>query len=378
MIKIEQFVAGQNVQIIGYKSFIPSLINDIYDFEPGELSGLAEECALYLGQLDIYGMLIPNIDELIKMYVLKEALESSRIEGTKTNMEEALLDEKDIGIEQREDWKEVNNYILAMNNAIHNLKVLPLSSRLLCKAHKDLMQSVRGHNKLPGEFRRSQNWIGGNSIQNASYIPAPWQEVQGLMSDLENFLHNPGTRLSKVMKAAIAHYQFETIHPFLDGNGRVGRLLITLFLIDQKVIRKPVLYLSNYFDKNRIRYYDSLTRVRRDNDIKSWLIFFMEGIIETCKSAIQSFEEILILKEKCKERILGMGKRIKPANRLLDYLFQKPIVKADEISRQLELSLKSTYNLIEVFQSAGILKEMTGYKRNRMYKFEEYFNIFDR
>lgn len=228
---------------------MPVPVNTVYGWDDRELTRLAEQSALALGQLDAYASLVPNIDHFIRMYVLKEATVSSRIEGTQTNMEEALLAEKDISPEQRNDWREVNNYVTAMNNALDNLATLPLSSRLLRQAHADLMQSVRGEHKLPGEFRRSQNWIGGSSLGNAAFIPPVWEEVGPLMGDLEKFMHNPDTGLTHVMKIALAHYQFETIHPFLDGNGRVGRLMITLYLVDQKILQKPVLYLSDFFEK---------------------------------------------------------------------------------------------------------------------------------
>ena len=377
MIKVESFFAGNFIKQLEYKSFSPTNIHTTFSWEDSELTRLAEKAALIIGQLDAYADLVPNIDRFIRMYVLKEATVSSRIEGTQTNMEEVMLSEKDISPEQRNDWREVNNYISAINRALAYLGRLPLSSRLLRQAHADLMQGVRGEHKLPGEFRSSQNWIGGQNLSQAAFIPPLWQEVNPLMGDLENFLHNPETGLTHLLKIALAHYQFETIHPFLDGNGRVGRLLITLYLVDQQVLHKPVLYLSDYFDKNRSYYYDYLTRVRTHHDLTGWLKFFLNGVIETGQSAIQSLKDILALKKECEEkRIYGMGKRVGTAKKLLDHLFQQPVLDAEQVSAATGLSLVSSYKILGDFVKFGLLKETTGYKRNRVYIFDEYFSIF--
>ncbi len=377
MLKIEAFKSGNFIKRLDYKSFMPVSVNNTYSWENRDLTRLAEQSALALGQLDAYADLVPNIDHFIRMYVLKEATVSSRIEGTQTNMEEALMAEKDVSPEQRNDRQEVNNYVTAMNNALRALDKLPLSSRLLKQAHDDLMQSVRGENKLPGEFRRSQNWIGGSSLSNAAFIPPIWEEVNSMMSDLEKFMHNTDTGLTHVMKIALAHYQFETIHPFLHGNGRVGRLMVTLYLVDQKILKKPVLYLSDYFEKNRTYYYDNLTRVRMNNDLIGWMKFFMQGVIETAHSSVQSLKDILELKKECEEkRIYNMGKKVAIAKTLLDYLFQSPLLDAEDVAKATNLSLVSSYKLIEDFVKNGILKELTGFKRNRIFVFDKYFTIF--
>jgi len=377
MIRVETFSAGNFTKQLEYRAFLPVSVNTVYGWDDRELTRLAEQSALVLGQLNAYASLVPNIDHFIRMYVLKEATVSSRIEGTQTNMEEALLAEKDISPEQRNDWREVNNYVTAMNNALDNLTTLPLSSRLLRQTHFDLMQSVRGEHKLPGEFRRSQNWIGGSNLSNAAFIPPGWEEVNTLMGDLEKFMHNHDTGLTHVMKIALAHYQFETIHPFLDGNGRVGRLMITLYLVDQKILQKPVLYLSDFFEKNRAYYYDNLTRVRTNNDLKGWMKFFMQGVIETAHNGIGALKDILALKADCEEkRIYNMGKKVASAKLLLDHLFQQPVVDAEAVAAATHLSLVSAYKLIDDFVRVGILREMTGYKRNRLFLFDEYFTIF--
>lgn len=378
MLKIEEFVAGNFVKQIDYKAFMPQNINAIWSWSDRELTRLVEKSAIAIGQLDAYSHQIPNIDHFIRMYVIKEATVSSKIEGTQTNMEEALLREEDVYPERRNDWLEVNNYINALDNSIERLKDLPLSSRLLKEAHKLLLKGVRGEHKLPGEFRRSQNWIGGSSLLSAVFIPPHHENVNPLMGDLENFLHHEDIGITNLMKIAIAHYQFETIHPFLDGNGRIGRLMITLYLVEKKIIQKPVLYLSDFFEKNRTSYYDNLTRVRTENDLLGWIKFFLIGIIETCESSSKTLKAILELKKECEEkRIFTLGKRIPSAKILFDYLLHQPIVDADTVAKQTKLSLVSAYKLIDNFVRLNILKEMTGAKRNRLFVFDEYLSLFN-
>lgn len=378
MLSIDDFKSGFYVKQFDYKAFMPEKINSAWSWSDRELTRLVEKSAIAMGQLDAYAHQIPNIDHFIRMYVVKEATVSSRIEGTQTNMEEALLREMDVQPERRNDWLEVNNYIEALNSSIDRLKELPLSSRLLKEAHKILLKGARGEHKLPGEFRRSQNWIGGSSLLSAVFIPPIWEEVNPLMGDIENFLHNEDTGLTNLIKIAIAHYQFETIHPFLDGNGRIGRLMITLYLVEKGIIEKPVLYLSDFFEKNRELYYDNLTRVRTQNDLLKWVKFFLVGVIETCQNSIQTLKSIIELKKTCEEnRIYLLGKKVKTAKLLLDYLFQQPIVDAEMVSAKTKISLVSSYKLIDDFVRLKILREMTGAKRNRLFIFDEYFTLFN-
>lgn len=375
--QIQAFEAGVYTKQLNYKAFSPVTINGYWGWDDRELTKLAEKAAIAVGQLDAYAHQIPNMDHFIRMYVVKEATVSSRIEGTQTNMEEAILEVAHIQPERRDDWLEVNNYIQALNQCIDMLPQLPLSSRLFKQAHRTLLQGARGEHKQPGAFRRSQNWIGGSSLSVATFIPPVWQEVDPLMGDLENFLHNEDTGLTDLMKIAVAHYQFETIHPFLDGNGRIGRLMITLYLVEKGIISQPVLYLSDFFEKNRSLYYDKLTLVRTQNDLLAWVKFFLTGVIETCKSSIETLKGILALKKECEEkRIYTLGKKVNVAKSLLDYLFQQPVLDADMIASRLGISRVSAYKLVEDFTRLGILREMTGAKRNRMYLFEEYFTLF--
>lgn len=375
---MKNFKSGTSIaQTTGYKTFQPSTINRRYVFDDHELLSLIEETHLKIGELNAFSELTPDVDHFIRLYVFKEATVSSRIEGTQTEIEEAMLSEMDIEPEKRDDWREVNNYIQAMNQSIKKLGKLPMSTRLLQSAHKTLLSGVRGKHKLPGEFRKSQNWIGGSSLKSAVFIPPAWQEVNSLMSDLEKFLHNHDTGLPKILKIALAHYQFETIHPFLDGNGRIGRLMIILYLLETGILKKPVLYLSDFFERNRIDYYDNLMRVRLKSDLRQWLLFFLVGTLETTEHSISGLRKIIKLKHDCEtNKISKLGKRTPNAQKLLQYLFKQPIIRAEEASNVTKLSLVSTYKLIEDFMKIGILKEITGGRRNRIFSFEKYFKIF--
>jgi Fic family protein len=310
------------------------------------------------------------------MHVVKEATLSSKIEGTRTNVEEALMQKQNIAEEKRDDWEEVHNYIEAMNQAILQLANLPFSTRLIKLTHKILLQGVRGEHKQPGEFRNSQNWIGGASLNDAIFIPPAHHSIAELMSDLEKFVHNHELKVPDLIKVALIHYQFETIHPFLDGNGRVGRLMITLYLVSKGIIQKPILYLSAFFEKNRMLYYDNLTRVRTQNDLNQWLKFFLTGVIETAKSSVETFKAVLALKEKTEKKILGMGSRVANAQVLLENLYTNPIIDAKMASEVIGKSLPTTYKLLSDLQKLDILAEMKEKQRDKIYHFKEYIELF--
>lgn len=374
---MKSFKSGNYVNAVGYKAFAPDLINRIYKIDDAALQLLIEKSTLKLGELNAYAQLVPDIDHFIKLHVVKEATVSSKIEGTQTNMEEALLKEDEIEPEKRNDWREVNNYVNALNRSVENLSKLPLSSRLLKQAHKTLLDGVRGEHKLPGEFRRSQNWIGGATLKDATFIPPVHHDVEKLIGDLENFLHSDDTGLPNVLKAALAHYQFETIHPFLDGNGRIGRLLITLYFIDANILQKPVLYLSDFFERNRSLYYDNLMAVRTRNDLQQWFKFFLVGIIETSEKAIDGLKAIIKLKEDCElKRIVTLGKKVPQAQLLLQHLFTNPVVRPAEVAEITGLSLVSAYKLIDDFERLKILLPIGEGQRNKLYIFNEYFKVF--
>lgn len=373
---MKTFKAGNRINQGTYKSFQPNKINQEWKIEDMEVLNLLSQADRQLGRLDMYSEYIPNIDLFISMHVLKEATQSSKIEGTKTNIEDALLDKEDVNDEKRDDWEEVQNYIEALNSAITNLEKLPFSSRLIRETHKILLQGVRGKHKLPGEFRSSQNWIGGASINDATFIPPIHSDINEYMGDLENFAHNSESFFPDLLKIALIHYQFETIHPFLDGNGRVGRLMITLYLVEKGILKKPVLYLSDFFERNRILYYDNLTRVREKDDLTQWLKFFLVGIIETAKSSINTFDSILKLQKEVEVKIQTLGSRSHNAQLILNHLFQRPILNAQKVKELTNLSFPSVYKLIDELEKLEILKEITGAKRGKLYLFREYTKLF--
>ena len=373
---MKKFISGSYIKRHSYKSFQPELINRQWAIDDMEMLSLLSQADRQLGRLDMYSEYIPNIDLFISMHVLKEATQSSRIEGTRTNIEEALLAKEDIQEEKRDDWEEVQNYIQALNQAVSNLKDIPFSSRLIKETHKTLLQGVRGNHKLPGEFRSSQNWIGGASIADAQFIPPIHNTIDEYMSDLEKFAHNDDHYFPELLKIALIHYQFETIHPFLDGNGRVGRLMITLYLVERGLLKKPILYLSDFFERNRMLYYDNLMRVRQNNDIQQWFKFFLVGIIETAKSGIGTFDSILRLQKDIDLKIQQLGLRVNTANMLLRHLYQHPIVDANKATEITGQSLPSVYKLLGDLENLGILQEITGLKRGRKFILHEYIQLF--
>lgn len=375
--KFEDFKSGKYIQQYEYKSFSPEKINHIWTWEDSKVNTLLAEANRQLGALNAYSENVPDIDVFIEMHVAKEATQSSKIEGTQTNIEEVLKKRTEIAPERKDDWQEVQNYIEAMNASINSLKNLPLSTRLLKQAHKILMTGVRGEHRNPGEFRTSQNWIGGASLKDATYIPPAHTEINELMSDLENFLHNDQIDVPVLIRIGIAHYQFETIHPFLDGNGRIGRLLITLYLVSSGLLSKPSLYLSDYIEKNRRLYYDNLNLVRIQNNISQWIKFFLVGIIETSEKGIDTFKSILKLKEQIEEeKLVTLGAKLSKAKLLMKYLYKKPVVTAQEIKEQLDISLPTANSLLADFEKLKILNEKTGWKRNREFEFSEYLDLF--
>jgi Fic family protein len=373
---LSRFKSGCFKQQYKYKSFSPEKINHSFIWDDPSINTLLEKANIALGQLDSYTKIVPNVDIFVKMHILKEANTSSRIEGTNTEMDEALMSRENVVPEKRDDWEEVQNYVEAMNGAMSFLKDLPLSSRLIKKTHKILLQGVRGEAKLPGEYRKSQNWIGGSNLNNAFYVPPHQDEVNDLMTDLENFIHNDLIEVPHLIKIAIIHYQFETIHPFLDGNGRIGRLLITLYLVDNNLLAKPSLYLSDFFERNKGSYYDALTMVRSSSDIVHWIKFFLTAVVETAENSIATFNSILKIKEKMNGLIAEFGKRSPNAHKLINHLYVYPIVDAKKVALALSVTQKTARELLESFKKKEILVEITGFARNKQYAFDEYLKLF--
>lgn len=374
---IKEFKAGSYKKGYEYQHFLPEKINHSFFWTDSVINELLETASLKLGELNSFSRFVPDTDMFIILHIFKEAVVSSRIEGTQTNIKEALVEEKEIEPERRDDWREVNNYVNAMNAAIEELKILPLSNRLIKNTHKILLSSGRGEYKNPGEFRQSQNWIGGASLTDAVFIPPAHTELPELMSDLEFFLHNSEIKVPHLVKIAIAHYQFETIHPFLDGNGRTGRLLITLYLVSCTILGKPLLYLSDYFEKNKTLYYDNLTFVRTKNDLGQWIKFFLIGVIQTAENSVETLKKIMDLKSSIeKNRILLMGKRSKYGIKFLHKLFKKPVVTIKDVQAMTDLSPKATNALVKAFVEQKILVETTGYRRNRVFVFDDYVRMF--
>ena len=377
--KNKGFNPGIYRQQYQYKSLLPTPINQPYEWQDKRIGLMLPEAMRYLGELNAYSALVPDVDFFIQMHVAKEATLSSRIEGTRTTLDEALTPKDELDPEKRDDWTEVRNYIDAMNRSIDLLrKDAPFTMRLVVQeAHKILLSNARGYSKRPGEIRESQNWIGGATIQAAAFVPPHPSDLPELLTDLEKFWHNKNLEMPELIKIAMGHYQFETIHPFLDGNGRIGRLLVTLQLVHSGILQKPTLYLSDYFERNRADYYDALAAVTKSGDMDRWIRFFLLGVTEMALKGKETFEKIIALRKEYDEQVEQMGPhRRKHAKKLIDKMYSMPIVTIKSIAKATELTEQSAGVLGRELEKKGILKEKTGYKRNRIFVLQKYMDLF--
>ncbi len=373
--------AGRYVrQPAGYSAFLP---DDLPPAPPvqieGRLQHVLSEADLALGRLDGSIQILPQPDLFILMYVRKEAVLSSQIEGTQSSLHDVLTAEAQMVDSKRpQDVDEVLNYIAAMRHGIEQLEELPVSVRLIREIHKRLMQGVRGQHLRPGELRTSQNWIGprGRPLSEAMFIPPPPHEIAGALGALENFLHADDS-LPVLIKIGLAHVQFETIHPFLDGNGRVERLLITFLLCEKGVLREPVLYLSHYFKRNRRRYYELLQATRDEGDWERWLEFFLQGVREVSEQAARTAQRILALREDHRaviaENLGGAGGN---GHRVLEHLFLHPIISVNDVKNLIDVSYPAANTLVGRLINLGVLEEITGRSRNRRFRYSPYVNLF--
>lgn len=360
---------------MAYQSFVPSPLPPMPPIEISE--DILEQLIKANSQLAILESVatrIPDVDLFVSMYVRKEALMSSQIEGTQATLEDIL--DPLIEDNTNRNVADVVNYIKATEYAIRRLHELPLCNRLLKETHAILMEGVRGQEKNPGEFRCSQNWIGGkgSTLRNAKYIPPSPDDMTEAMSDLEKYI-NAEDRLDGLIRAALIHYQFETIHPFLDGNGRIGRLLITLFLMEKKILTTPALYISYFLKKNRVEYYDRMTEVRSKGNYEQWVKFFLQALAESAKDAIAAIDELTALHDKNVDLVAGMGRASKNAMLVFRYLEANPIIEIGKTAEALGITFGTASNVVERLSSAGILEQTTTGRRNRTFAYKDYLAI---
>lgn len=375
--KLEEYKSGEYIKMNDYKAFIPSKINYNWGWDDTKLDKLLAEANRQIGELNAYSLLIPNVDLYIKMHVKIEANKSSRIEGTRTTVEEDLLDIIDINPEKRDDWEEVQNYVKAINYGVKRISEgFPVCNRLIREIHKILMTGVSGEHKAPGEFRISQNWIGGSMPSTAVYVPPPYTEISECLSDFEKFINNEKIDTPDLIKIAILHYQFESIHPFLDGNGRIGRLIVPLYIQSKGMLQKSCLYISDYIERNKDTYYDMLTRVRTRNDMIGWIKFFLEAVIETSKIAKEKFRRVVKLTMEMDKIVFELSVRSDNAKKVIDALYNEPVINRKKLCELTNIKESTIKNIINCFLDNNIIVETTGYSRNQIFTFKKYTDLF--
>lgn len=377
MIIVEKFNAGQYRNQGDFKSFIPSHIDDNWVWTSPQISSLLSEADRSLGALSSISNFIPDIEIYIRMHIRVEANKSNRIEGTKTSIEEDMLPEKNLTPEIRDDVHEIENYINAMEYGMKRIinDDFPFSSRLLRELHQILMQGVRGEYKTPGEFRRSQNFIGGSKPSDAAYVPPAIIDLDDAIKDFDNFA-NRNDNLPVLIRLAIMHYQFETIHPFLDGNGRIGRLMIPLYLLSKEILQKPCFYISDYFESHRTEYYDSLQTARVNNDIERWICFFLRASIYTAKKASSTFMNVMKIVDGYNEYISNQKVQHTAIASIIKTMYSRPVASVQILAEETGIGTSHINSAVKILNQAGILVEITGGKRNRVYKLKKYMDVF--
>lgn len=364
-----------------FRAFLPDPLPPEPPIEMNEtLQEAMDQALIALGRLDSVSSLLPDISLFLYMYIRKEAVLSSQIEGTQSSLSDLLLFEfEEAPGVPLGDVQEVSNYVAAMNHGLQRLREgFPLSLRLIREIHQVLLSKGRGSDKSPGEFRRSQNWIGGTRPGNAAFVPPPPDRVPECMNKLEMFLQNEPKKMPLLIKAALAHVQFETIHPFLDGNGRLGRLLITFILCSEEILTDPLLYLSLYFKTNRAQYYDLLQKVRMEGDWESWLQFFLEGVKDTAEEAVQTAKTLTKMFEEDRSKIESIGRAAGSALRVHHLLQQAPLISITKASQKTGLSIPTVTASLKSLQNLGMVKELTGHQRGRLFGYQQYIDILNR
>ena len=376
-----RYRAGRYIaQPSGYRAFHPESLPPRPPVQlHGALQGLLSQADRALGRLDGSIQTLPNPDLFVFMYVRKEAVLSSQIEGTQSSLQDLLAAEAHVLAPDRpRDVDEVVNYVSAMNHGLSRLQELPVSVRLIREIHERLLQGVRGARLTPGELRHSQNWIGpaGCTLREATFVPPPPHLVPEALGALENFLH-ADSDLPQLIQIGLAHAQFETIHPFLDGNGRIGRLLITFLLCQREILLKPVLYLSHFFKQHRAEYYERLQAIRDHGDWEGWLEFFLRGVVSVSREATETARRILALREDHRARVTtGLGRAAGNGHKVLEHLYQRPIVAVGDVEALTGTSYTAANNLVSKLVKLGVLVEATGYRRNRLFRYQTYIDLF--
>ena len=377
MIAVESFLSGKYRNNGDFKSFIPSPINDTWVWSSSEINALLSQADRELGALSTYSELIPDLDIYIRMHIRVEANKSNRIEGTKTSIEEDMLPKENLVSEKRDDVQEIENYIKAMDYGVKRIidDDFPFSSRFLRELHQILLQGVRGEYKIPGEFRRSQNFIGGSKPSDAVYVPPSIADLDAAMEDFDRFA-NRDDDLPVLIRLAIMHYQFETIHPFLDGNGRIGRLMIPLYLLSRNILGKPCFYISDYFETHRSEYYAALQDTRVRNDMERWICFFLRASIATARKAKDTFNRVLRLVDKYNRYIAETKSMHTTISSIIREMYSRPIASVAILSEMTGIGVTIVNSAVNTLVADGVLSEITGGKRNRVFMLTEYMEIF--